>query len=226
MELTPDEQKLARTLDFSEDVLRIVKNELQCPIEPYEMFTSSSDNEQVVISAAEELDGKGFVVRLAEKQLTNTWWPEHEGIVYRLREQLIVQHGYMPFLTEDYTYRPCLGVIKANNEDDVVRLETNYACDFDKKECDAECLVAILQRWRQVCAFDIIGADYNNVKLRFRTLPQDLPAFCKEVNHLCWELQQVYDIDGNTDDSGWLDKASSELSEIIRRENRLLLWWD
>lgn len=225
MELTLDEQHLARTLDFSEVVLRVVKQELLQPLEPFVIATSPNDGE-VTVSAAEILDGKGFVVKLADKQSEEVWEQKHEDIVCRMRAQLISPHGYMAFLTEDWTYRPCLGVTKAQDESAILRATGIHGFDFDHKYIDAERMVAILQQWRQLCKFDIIGSDYNNVKLRFQTLPQELPAFCKQVNHLCWELQQIYDIDGNTDESGWIDNASAELAEIIRRDNRLYLWWD
>ena len=224
MTLTPEEKQLAITLNFDEDVLRLVKSELQKPLEPFEQFVSSVDGREDVRSSADILDGKGFVVKLAEEWVW-IWEPDYLDLIHRMRAALIPL-GYMAFLTEAYNPQPCLGILKTLDQNEIIRVVKTRGWGFDDKFWSAEELIVKLEEWRQLCDFNIIGADSDNIKLEFKTLPEDLVSFADGINYLCWELQQIYKVNPYTEDVIEKRLVAVQLAQIIRETRRVCLWWD
>ncbi len=226
MNLSPQEEQLARILDFDEDVLRLVKSELQRPVEPFEQYFSTVDGSEVIYSSADIFDGKCFVVKLAN-EYAGSWEPAYLELIHRMRS-LLTPYGYMAFLTEAYNPQPCLTVLKTLDEYEIIRVVKTGGWDFDDKQWQPEELIGKLQEWKGLCNFSVIGADRNNIKLKFITLPHHLVGFAEEVCCLCWEiLDQVYDFDGmygeDTVQNRWL---AEQLAQEIQRTNRVYLWWD
>lgn len=221
MTLTPEEEQLARRLDFDEEVLRIVKTEVQKPLEPFAEYLGVPP---FAWSGADVLDGKGLSVKLAERY-TGTWEPTYLDTIHRLRS-FLRPLGYMAFLTEAYNPYPCLAIIKTLDQNEVLRVTGTQGWDLDDKFWTAKELIGKLDEWRTLCDFTIIGADYHNIKLEFITMPDDLLAFAEEVNFLCWELQQVYEIEAYSGDALDKQRATEQLAQIISETRRLYMWWD
>ncbi len=224
MELTAEEKQLALKLDFDEDVLRLVKSEFQKPLEPFARLISPIDGSSVVWSSTDILDGKGLPVKLADRYVW-VWEPDYLEVIHRMRSMLL-PHGYMAFLTDAYGTIPCLAILKTADQYEIVRVVETHGWDIDDKQWQPDELIAKLQEWEHLCDFTVVGADYDNIKLEFRTLPHDLIAFSEEVNRLCWELQQVYEIDGYGGDASNKRRAVKQLAHIIRETHKVYLWWD
>ena len=205
MTLTFEEEQLALTLNFDENVLRLVKSELQKPLEPFYSEESPKD--------------KGFIVVLDEAY-TGFWKPDFIALVHRIRS-LLLPYGYMAFLMGWPYPRPCLVILKTFDQNEIIRVVNTHGWDLDDKSWQAEELIAKMADWQQLCDFKIIGADYNNIKLEFRTLPQDMIAFAEDVNHLCWELDQVYGIELYSGDAVEKRQATEQLAQIISETQRL-----
>lgn len=223
MTLTPEEEQLARRLDFDEEVLRIVKAEVQKPLEPCLRHIQLADGETVNVSSLGVLRGSVFVITLAEKYV-GFWQPPFLDVIHRLRS-LLRPYGYTAFLMNGYPH-PGLAIIKTLDQNEILRVTETHGWDFDDKFWTAEELIGKLNDWRSLCDFTIIGADYNNIKLEFITLPNDLLAFAEEVNFMCWELDQVYKIECYSGNSLDKQRATEQLAQIIRETRRLYLWWD
>ena len=222
MELTAEEKQLALTLDFSEDVLRLVKSEVQKPLVPFEQWISASDSNDVVDSSwssSDVLNGKGFAVKLAQ-EYRGMWEPDYLELIHRMRS-LLLPYEYMAFLTEAYNPYPCLAILKTLDQHEIIHVVEARGWDSDDKQWQPDELIAKLQEWQHLCDFNVIGAYSDNIKLEFTTLPHDLIAFAEEINHLCWELNQVYDIDSESE-----KERVEKLSEIIRETHKVYLWWD
>lgn len=225
VELTAEENQLALTLDFDEDVLRLVKSEVQKPLEPFAQFISPADGSSVIWNCTDILDGRGLPVKLADRYVW-LWEPDYLEIIHRMRS-LLLPHGYMAFLTDGFDGTiPCLAILKTLDQYEIVRVTGTRGWDIDDKHWQSGELIAKLQEWEHLCDFDVIGADSDNIKLEFRTLPDDLVAFSEEVNRLCWELQQVYEIDGYGGDELNKRSAVEQLAQIIRDTHKVYLWWD
>ena len=223
MELTVEEEQLAFALDFDEDVLRLVKSEMQKPLEPFVRLAIPIDGRDVV-SSADILNGKGFAVKLAERYVW-MWEPDYLELIHRMRS-LLLSHGYMAFLTDGYGAMPCLAILKTLDQYEIIRVVETRGWDFDDKYWQPDKLIAKLQEWQNLCDFNIIGAGHKNIKLEFKTLPRNLIAFSKEVNRLCWELEQVYGIECFSNDALEQQKAVEQLAQIIRDTHKVYLWWD
>jgi len=227
VELTAEEKQLALTLDFDEDVLRLVKSEVQKPLVPFEQWISAIDSNDVVDSSwssADILDGKGFAVKLAQEYRW-MWKPDYLELIHRMRS-LLLPYGYMAFLTEAYNPYPCLAVLKTLDQYEIIRVVETRGWDFDDKQWQPDELIAKLQEWQHLCDFNVIGAHSDNIKLEFTTLPHDLIAFAEEIHRLCWELQQVYKIDGYCEDPIENRRTAEQLAQIIRETHKVYLWWD
>ncbi len=228
MGLTAEEKQLALNLDFDEDVLRLVKSEMQKPLEPFARLISPVDGSDVILKSMDvslvDLDCKGLPVMLA-REYTRVWEPDYLELVHRMRS-LLLPHGYMAFLADAYGTMPCLAILKTLDQYEIVRVAETRGRDIDDKQWQPNELIAKLQGWEHLCDFSVIGAGSQDIKLEFRTLPHDIIAFSKEVNQLCWELQQVYGIEGYAGDELNKRRAVKQLAQIIRDTHKVCLWWD
>ncbi len=226
MELIEEEKQLARTLGFDEDVLRIVKQEVEKPLEPYERYAATADHPEYVFTSAEVLrvDNKGFAVRLGE-QYGKVWERDYLPVVYRMRSSLIAR-GYMAFLCEDWNYRPCLAILKTLYQYEIMRVERTCGMTLDRSDLSCDELIAELENWRHICEFDVIGAGYNHITLSFKTLPDDLRAFAERVVDLAWDsLEQQYGFGcyGIPEET---QAVLGNLTRLLYDTQSLYLWWD
>lgn len=227
-ELTAEEKQLALTLGFDEDVVRLVKSEMQKPLEPFARIFSPTYGDDVILSCMDvslvDLDSKGLPIMLA-REYVQVWEPDYLEVIHRMRS-LLLPYGYMAFLADAFGTMPCLAVLKTLDQYEVIRVVGTRGWDFDGKQWQPDELIARLQEWKNLCDFDVIGAASHDIKLEFRTLPLDIIAFSEEVNRLCWELEQVYGIEGYGGEELNKRRAAEQLAQIIRETHRVCLWWD
>lgn len=217
--LTPMEGLLASRIDFDENVLRLVKGALGKDIEPYEEYVGF-DGLAGVVGADEETNGTGFTVKFADAY-DDTW---HLDKINEVRG--LLPFGYSAFLTEDCIYRPGMTVLKTSNPYDIIRVQQTQGWDFKHRHYWIEDIIQVLIGWQKHCHMDLIGADYNNVKLILETLPDDLTGFAEEVNFLCWELDQLNSFGQYGDDPEENRIIAEKLAASLRETRRLYLWWD
>jgi hypothetical protein len=53
---------------------------------------------------------------------------------------------------------------------------------------DTEAIIAHLSKWRSLCIFTVIGAEHDTVDIKFKTLPQDMDAFVRDLYEFCPDL--------------------------------------
>lgn len=142
--------------------------------------------------------------------------------------------GYLSFFTDDINYCPCLFVLKTIDQYDIIRIEQVQGWDYDDRQYSSEDLIHLLKNWQIEFQFaaEIVGADYNHIKIELQTLPQELVTLAGRVNFLCPEMtNQIYDLelyrDGYRDTDSKEDRLLAEqLATIIQTTKCLLLWWD
>ncbi len=227
MELTTEEKLLALRLGFDEAVLRIVKSELQKPLEPFKRYISADDGSEYILSSEDVglFVRKSLVVELADKY-TGMWKPNYVELIHGIRS-MIAPFGYLAFLVEPFGH-PSLAVMNTLDQYEIIRvMETRgWDFDFDDKQWLAEDLIEKLRQWEQLCKFNIIGAGNDNIKLEFETLPVGLVAFAEQINHLCWEIDQIYGIDSDCREPSEIKKSAEQLAGIMRETHTIYLWWD
>lgn len=224
--LTPAEKSLASRIQFDEQVLCVVKDLLGRDVEPYAKYTVDMDGWDGIVTADEETNGRGLTVKIDANYAETDWYL---GELDSLRE--LLPAGYMAFLTEDDCYRSGLTILKTTDPYDILRVRDTYGRDIQHRLYKSEDLISVLKEWQKECRLNIVGADYHNVKLMMKTLPEDLVAFAEKVNHLCWELDQVYDFlnygNGiNESRQAGARAVAEKLAAHLRETRRLYLWWD
>lgn len=216
MKLTAEEKQLALTLGFDEKVLMLVNSEVQKPLKPLKVSPS--------VVSADILRANGLSVVLPEKYVW-MWEPDYLELIHQMHSTLL-PYGYTAFLTEAPHPRPCLAILKTLDQYEIIRVVETRGWDFDDKYWQPDELIAKLQIWEQLCDFNIIGAGYKNIKIEFKTLPQDLIGFADEINRLCWELNQVYDVECYSDEVLENRRLAEQVAQIIRETHKIYLWWD
>lgn len=115
-------------------------------------------------------------------------------------------------------------------------------------------IIARLKEWSERCEFSALGAGFDWVELRFKTLPVNVEEFAEEVYDFCPDtLDQGIVLplpeDRETLEEGdfpnleesnyqgmetledWMDDVgeapgTEDLARYLKRERRLFLWWD
>ena len=109
-------------------------------------------------------------------------------------------------------------------------------------------VVERLDEWAERCSLAVLGAGWDWVELRFRTLPDDLESFAEEVvefcpdtidqaivkappEHLAGKSGEELSEDEMEEMMEFMEEALDEqdaddLADFLAREKRLFLWWD
>ena len=146
--LTPMEILLASRIEFDENVLRLVKGALGKDIEPYELGLCL-DGSEMVISADEATNGKGFTVKLADAY-DDTW---HLDKIYKVRG--LLPYGYLAFLTEDLTYRPGMTILKTSDPYEIIRVQKTQGWDFKHRHYWIEDIIQVLMEWQKAMFYGL-----------------------------------------------------------------------
>jgi hypothetical protein len=85
----------------------------------------------------------------------------------------------------------------------------------DNYDISTEDIITRLKKWQKICSFRISGVDYNQVTLKFDTLPKDIPAFVRDAYDLCPDLVQFEE-----------EVDLPILEKQLSKTKKLELWWD
>jgi Zn-dependent protease len=192
--LTAQDSELAAALGFSGEAVLMVKREAQGEVK---RLTGVNDEGKAV-------DQDGIAFTFPKKGA--------EESVLKLQSQLWPA-GYMVFLVEKgYGQRPDLiALLKTASPYTILRMRQTNGININVATED---IVSKLKEWEKVSTFDIVGADFDWVHLRFRKLPPDVEAFAEEVYKLC----------PDTVEQG--TGTVKDLAKDIREKKDLFLWWD
>lgn len=115
-------------------------------------------------------------------------------------------------------------------------------------EMDTEAIIEHLKQWQSLCSFEVRGAEGDMVDIEFKTLPQDMDAFVRDLYDFCPDLVDqgtgcVHEMIEMMEESG--DKIPPDMEKLIERidfsdENygleilkreiehgmKVRLWWD
>jgi hypothetical protein len=102
-------------------------------------------------------------------------------------------------------------VALGDNQFDILRVAQSDAVNYD---LETEDLVRKLQEYDSKFGIDIFHAETDTIEFKFRSVPDDLPAFCRDVYDFCPDI-----VDQGV---GTVEKLEGE----IARTGVVFLWWD
>lgn len=192
--LSPSDLHLASEIDFEPDVLALVKEEAKGPL--HRLSGYDEEEYQIMVN--------GIVISVP--------WSRTDQVLRSLREKL-KPRKYMAFRVEINNALKVdrIGILKGTDQYEILRImHTNG----DDAEVSSEEVIAKLKQWEKRIRFEVIGAENDWVEIEFRTMPQDLDGFVKEV----------YEFSPDT-----VDEGAGSLDELIKDisvTKRLVLWWE
>ncbi len=122
-------------------------------------------------------------------------------------------NGYLAYYAEQhFGIEPDkIAVIRSDDPFEMLRVRHTNGINY---EIENEAVIAKLKEWDERFGLNLIGADFDWVEAEFRTRPDDMAAFAKEVYEFC---PDVVDQGVGTVEA---------LADEMRRTNTLYLWWD
>lgn len=169
MELTADEIALAREVRFEEEVCLLVKSQANKKLERL----------QENFDLGNLRPGPGISVAVKDGE-------EAEQLINALRDQLS-SRGYRAFWS---VLRTSNG-FERNNEVAILETDDPYAMikvrqtDGANIDVFTDDIIERLEKWKKLCAFDVVGASTDWVAVQFSQLPKDLFRFAEDVYFFC-----------------------------------------
>jgi hypothetical protein len=192
--LTDEEKNICVTISFDEKIAESVKQR-----------TKSS------INLLPEISEYGEVLLTKDNGLCSLL-DEQEGYEYVVREkENFKAKGYLLFLYEDNEYKRYVGIIKGNDELEIIKWRQTNGINYDYENKD---IIEKLQKWREQNDFIILGASTDWLQLQFKTMPNDMDSFAKDVYEFCPDV---------------IDQGAGDMPNLIKEINRMhgvYLWWD
>jgi hypothetical protein len=239
VELSLREQALATAIGFPVEVLLLVKQETQAPLNRLRLVHHPvGDLHTLSPSHEATVEGLGIIRPSTEA----------ERCVPRLRP-LLAAHGFTAFLfrSDDraimlgeaarplfLSSRSVVGVIPNVDPYEILRI---LGTGSEQDGVSTAEIIAKLQAWEYFCTFDILGAGWHHIHLAFTTLPEDLQAFVMDVLDFwgfCVELT-LYSpsFRDKHQEETWAEYeqeySANELRALAQKlslTHRLVLWWD
>jgi hypothetical protein len=198
IELSPEEEELARQIGFAEGVLRLLKKQ---------------DVDELRRLTVQGFDAQGFSIEVPAQGVAFA--------AYRLRAEQLVRRlcpklqpwGYWSFLPAlGLDDRPdTVAVVKGRDQYDILRVMKTCDLNGDKSTED---VIGKLKEWEARHPFDFIGAGFDWVHAKFRKLPEDLEVFASEVTAFSDDFSQ----------GDW--ESLEDFTRAMRRSKTFDLWWD
>jgi hypothetical protein len=218
MPLTAQEKELVATVGCPAEIGELVRTVLDHPLE---RFISSVEGDETAVIVT------GLSVTLGERD-------EASKLVGQLNEKL-AGHAYRAFWTrrdkgrrqqdEIVVFQPLLPF-------DLLLFLHTQAPNYD---LDTKAIIARLTGWAEHFEIDLVGAGSDFVDLAFRTLPEDVEAFAREVYEFCPDTvdqgtgiaAEMLIEHGSVDEDTDIEELGLEmLVRSIQTEKSLFLWWD
>lgn len=195
-ELSKTEQELILKLDFDKEIVLELKKETKSKISQLPAIDSET---------SEELDKEYFDGIFSETS-------ENNAINFVKKEKSkLKEKGYLVFYIEGQNGNKNIGIIKSNDELDILRYRKTDGINYDLENKD---VIKKISEWKSKYGLIIIGCSLDYVHIEFDKLPQNMTEFAKEVYEFCPDYV----------DQGVGDLKS--LEEYIKEEKGILLWWD
>lgn len=169
MSLSPDEQVLARSVGFEEDICELIKAHTRSRLERVVGIGEDNNAEP----------GNGISVAVKDEEAA-------EKLMSRLCAAL-ASHGYRAFWSERRKPNG-LGdtnevvILKTTDPFAIIRFRRSDGGNYDISTAD---IIDRLTAWSEICAFDVVGASSDWVALQFQRLPEKICAFAEEVYQFC-----------------------------------------
>lgn len=100
---------------------------------------------------------------------------------------------------------------KGTDQFEILRVAASDAINFDMTTED---IIKKLKEYDASYGIDIFHAETDTIEFRFKRMPDDLPAFCKDLYKFCPDIV----------DQGL--ETVDNLEQTIRETEMVLLWWD
>lgn len=194
-DLNPKEQELVKKLNFDIELMTILKNETNNELTQMPTI----DNETGAVSTG-----------LFDGIFSKTIKDDNYTIVKKLKEKFR-NKGYLIFTFSDDQDNLMIAIIKGTDEIDIVKYRRTDGANYDLENKD---IVDKLIKWKSKNDFIVLGCGRDWLQFEFKTLPNDLNKFTKDVYKFCPDIveQGVGDI--------------KSLKTAIIDMNGLYLWWD
>ena len=195
-ELTKTEQELILKLDLDKELVLELKKETKSKI---------SQLPAIDPETSEELDKEyfdGFFSETTENVAIN---------FVKKAKSKFKEKGYLVFYIEGQNGKKNIGLMKGNDELDILRYRKTDGINYDWESKD---VLKKISEWKSKFGLIIIGCSLDYVHIEFDKLPQNMTEFAKEVYEFC----------PDSVDQGVGDLKS--LEEYIKEEKGIWLWWD
>jgi hypothetical protein len=119
--------------------------------------------------------------------------------------------GYLLFQFEGDDYKNYIGVIKGQDELEIIKWRQTNGINYDLENKD---IIEKLQTWKQQNDFVIVGASMDWLEFRFKTMPGDINTFAQDVYEFCPDI---------------VEQGTGDMPTLIKEINRMhgvYLWWD
>lgn len=192
--LTENEIKICQGISFDQGLAERIKSKTNQNIQ-----STPGINE---LGEILESKGTGLCSEVEEKV----------GYEFVLKEKERFRNsGYLLFVFENDENQKFIGSIKGVDELDIIKWRQTNGINYGHENKD---IIAKLQSWKQHNDFIIIGASMDWIHLQFKTMPNDIESFAKDVYEFCPDA-----IDQGAGDMPTLIK-------LIEEMNGVYLWWD
>lgn len=192
--LNENETKICQSLSFDQNIAETIK------------YQTKQDIQQTpeISEYGEILGTKGIGLC----SLTD----ENSGYNFVVKEkENFRSKGYLLFVFDDDNNKKYLGTIKGHDELDIVSWRKTNGINYSLENKD---IIEKLKVWKEKNDFIILGASMDWVQFQFKTSPNDIETFAKEVYEFCPDA---------------IDQGAGNMPNLIksiREMNGIFLWWD
>lgn len=104
---------------------------------------------------------------------------------------------------------------KGKKEKDVFAPLRKAGTNGDNYDISTEYIIARLRKWQKICSFRISDVDYNQMALKFDTLPKDIKGFIRDAYDLCPDFVQFEE-----------ETDLPVYEQQLAKTKKLGFWWD
>ncbi|CAN5438742.1 DUF4253 domain-containing protein [soil metagenome] len=192
--LSPEEQELCKSLSFDIEIAELIKAHTGAPIGRLPAYGEDGD--------PLEEPGDGLCSETDEEK-------SYEFIDDQ--KDALRKEGYLIFLFEDDDEQKFLGILKGQDEFDIIKFRKTNGVNSELQTKD---IINKLQVWKKKDDFFIMGVGLDWIMAGFYELPDDMDAFAKELYEFAPDV---------------VDQSEGEISDLagqLKDAEGFFLWWD